>query len=78
MSTISLRLPNSLHQKVKELAEKEGISINQFITSAVSEKMSAFATVDYLEQRANRADQKKFKKTLSLIPDIEPEKHDQL
>lgn len=52
MSTISLRLPESLHQKVKETAKKEGISINQFISSAVSEKMSAFVTEDFLEKRA--------------------------
>jgi len=78
MSTISLRLPESLHRKVKELAKKEGISINQFITSAVSEKMSAFATIDYLEERAERADKKKFKKALSHIPDVEPEEYDRL
>jgi hypothetical protein len=29
MSTISLRLPESLHKQARELAEKEGISINQ-------------------------------------------------
>lgn len=78
MSTISLRLPKSLHQKVKELAKKEGISINQFITSAVSEKMSAFATVDYLEQRAKRADKTRFDGALSHIPDVEPEEYDKL
>ena len=39
MSTLSLRLPNSLHDEVKSLAKKEGISINQFISSAVAEKM---------------------------------------
>lgn len=78
MSTISLRLPDSLHRKVKELAKEEGISINQFITSAVSEKMSAFATIDYLEKRAKRADKKKFEKALSHIPDVEPEEYDRL
>ncbi|MDZ7772288.1 MAG: toxin-antitoxin system HicB family antitoxin [Balneolaceae bacterium] len=29
MSTLSLRLPDSLHKKLKELAEKEGVSMNQ-------------------------------------------------
>lgn len=78
MSTISLRLPESLHRKVKEIAKKEGISINQFITSAVSEKMSAFATIDYLEERVKRADSKKFQEALSHIPDVEPEEYDRL
>jgi len=55
MSTLSLRLPDSLHNKIKEFSREEGISINQFIASAASEKMSAFATVDYLEIRAKKS-----------------------
>lgn len=78
MSTISLRLPESLHQKVKETAKKEGISINQFISSAVSEKMSAFVTEDFLEKRAKRANKEKSKEALSRIPDVEPEEYDRL
>lgn len=78
MSTLSLRLPDSLHKKVREFSREEGISINQFITSAVSEKMSAFATLDYLEMRAKRADKKQFKKALSHVPDVEPADYDRL
>lgn len=61
---------------MKEFAQKEGISINQFIASAVTEKISAFATKDYLENRARRADTDRFEKALSQIPDIEPEEYD--
>ena len=35
MSTISLRLPESLHKRVRELARDEEISINQFVTTAL-------------------------------------------
>ena len=42
MSMLSLRLPESLHRKVRELAAKESISINQFITTAVAEKMALY------------------------------------
>lgn len=38
MSTLSLRLPDSLHKRVRDLAQQEGISINQFIRTAVAEK----------------------------------------
>ncbi len=78
MSILSLRLPNSLHERVKKYAEKEGISINQFIASAVTEKISAFATVEYLEKRAGKANEKKFRKALSKVPDAEPEEYDKL
>ena len=52
MSTLSIRLPDSLHKKVKELARQEGISMNQFIALAVAEKMSALMTVEHLKEQA--------------------------
>jgi len=55
MSALSLRLPESIHRHIREIARKEGVSINQFISSAVSEKISALMTEDYLEKRATRA-----------------------
>lgn len=78
MSILSLRLPESLHKKIKEFSKDEGISINQFITSAVAEKVSAFATQDYLEMRAKRSDKNRFKMAISKIPDVEPEIIDKL
>jgi predicted HicB family RNase H-like nuclease len=39
MRTISLRLPDSLHDRVRKLAEQEGVSINQLITLALAEKL---------------------------------------
>jgi hypothetical protein len=54
MSTLSLRLPESLHKHVKELASREGVSINQFIATAGAEKMSALMAEDYLRERAAR------------------------
>ena len=78
MSTLSLRLPDSVHKKIREFARREGISINQFIASAVSEKISAFATLEYLKQRAIQADEKKYKSAITHVPDIEPEEFDRL
>jgi hypothetical protein len=78
MSTLSLRLPDSVHKKIREFAKREGISINQFIASAVTEKISAFATIEYLKQRANHADAQKFRSALSNIPDVKPEDFDRL
>jgi hypothetical protein len=69
---MSLRLPNSLHRKVRELAAKESISINQFIATAVAEKMSALLTEDYLEARARRANPAAFDRILARVPDVPP------
>ena len=78
MSTLSLRLPNSIHRHIKEIALQEGVSINQFISSAVSEKISAISTENYLLQRANRANRGDFKKILNNVPDRKPLAGDEL
>ena len=78
MSTISLRLPESLHKAVRELAQKENISINQFITLALAEKLSALATEDYLGARAVRGDRNKFEAALGKVADLPPDPGDNL
>ncbi len=55
MSTLSLRLPDSLHEMARQLAEEENVSVNQLITLALAEKISALKTADYFQQRGNRA-----------------------
>jgi hypothetical protein len=78
MSTISLRLSESLHESARKLAQQEGISINQLISSAVAEKISALQTEEYLEARAKQGNRRKFEKALSKVRDIEPEPDDRL
>ena len=72
MSTISLRLPESLHRQARELAEKEGISINQLIATSLAEKMSALMTGEYLQERARRGSHKAFQRVLRKVKDREP------
>lgn len=76
MSTISLRIPESLHKKAKELAEKENTSINHLISTALAEKLSALMTEEYLQERAKRASKEKYKKVLKKVADVEPEEFD--
>ncbi len=78
MSTISLRLPESLHHHVRKVAEKENVSINQIITLALAEKLSALSTEEYLEMRAKRGSRKKFLRALAKVPKVLPEKYDRL
>jgi predicted transcriptional regulator len=78
MSTLSVRLPNSLHQKLRELAQSEGTSINQLISSAVAEKLAALLTEEYLQERGRRGSRAKFEAVLKTVPDVEPAKFDRL
>jgi len=78
MSSLSLRLPDSLHRNLRALAERENISINQFIATAVAEKAAALLTVEYLEQRGGRANTKVIDSLLARVPDVPPIPGDEL
>lgn len=78
MSALSLRLPNSLHERARELARREGVSINQLVASALAEKMSALLTEEYLEARARRGSRARFLAALAQVPAVEPNPEDAL
>jgi hypothetical protein len=78
MSALSLRLPKTLHEQLRELAQEEGISVNQFVMLAVAEKVASISTIDYLEKRAKRGSREKFLEILSKVPDGEPDEFDRL
>ena len=67
MSTISLRLPESLHEKARELARQENVSINQLVATALAEKLSALVTEEYLRERAKRRSRRKFEAVLRKV-----------
>ena len=76
MSALSLRLPNSLHERARELARREGISINQLVSSALAEKMSALLTEEHLEARARRGSRVRYLAALAQVPAVEPDAED--
>ena len=73
MSVLSVRLPESLHQMAKQVAEEDKISLNQFIATAVAEKVAALTTETYLQSRAARGSRQAFDKALSKVPAVSPE-----
>ena len=78
MTTLTIRLPNSVHESIKALARKDGISVNQFIASAASEKMASFQTLDYLKREAALGKRSSFERFLSLVPDVPAQPRDEL
>ncbi len=72
MSALNVRLPDSIHRHIGEIAKRDGVSINLFISSAVSEKISALMTEEYLANRAKRARKGAFKKVLDRVPKRKP------
>ncbi len=77
MSTLSIRLPDSLHEMIKRVSKDDNISINQFIASAVTEKITALETESYLKSRASRGNRKRFSEILSKVPDVPAERFDE-
>ncbi|MFN5815181.1 MAG: toxin-antitoxin system HicB family antitoxin, partial [Pseudanabaena sp.] len=59
MSIVQVQIPDSLHKSLSELASRDGISIEQFISTAIAEKLSALMTESYLSERANRGSRAK-------------------
>ena len=78
MSALSLRLPHSLHERARTVARREGISVNQLISTALAEKMAALLTEEYFRDRGQRASRAKFLAALAKVPNVEPEDHDKL
>jgi hypothetical protein len=62
--TYPLRLPRSLKEAVERLSREDRTSINQFVTTAVAEKVSALQTARYFTDRKARADFKAFDKIM--------------
>jgi hypothetical protein len=56
ISTYPLRLPLSVKAEAERLAAAEGTSLNQFVASAVAEKVAALRTASYFAERRARAD----------------------
>jgi hypothetical protein len=67
-----------MYGDLKEVAKAEGISMNQFVTIAIAEKIAALNVLDYLGKRAERGSREKLLAVLAKAPDVEPEEYDRL
>lgn len=78
MSALTIRLPDSLHQHLKQAAKADSVSVNQFISIAVAEKISALQTYDLITRRAARGSREKFLEALAAVPNVTPDPGDEL
>ena len=76
-STYPLRLPRSIKAAVEKLARDEGISMNQFVATAVAEKLAVMTTATFFAERKNRADLKAFKRLLNRCGGEPPREGDE-
>jgi predicted transcriptional regulator len=72
MTALTIRLPDSVHRKIKELAAGDGVSVNQFIASAAAEKMASVMTLNWLRAEASQGRREDFLALLNAAPDVPP------
>jgi predicted DNA-binding protein len=77
-STYPLRLPLSLKAALEKLSKQDGTSINQFVVTAVAEKISAMNTAEFFEERRGKANRKEFRRILNRKGGEAPRAGDEL
>ena len=65
ISTYPLRLPRSIRASVDRVSKREGVSINQFVSIAVAEKLAMLEAETYFTERQGRADLKAIDKLMA-------------
>ena len=72
MSNLTVRIPESLHQGLRDVSKREGVSINQFIAMAVTEKLSTINTHDMISQKKQKGSMENILRVLSKVKSREP------
>jgi hypothetical protein len=78
MTRINIELPASVHERAKFLAKRDGISVDQFISTALAEKMSVLEAESYFRERAKRGTREAFDRVMAKVPARKPLKGDEL
>ena len=78
MSQLLVNVPESLHKNLQSLADREGISVDQFVSTCIAEKLAVLMTDDYLAERARRASRERYEAALSKVSNVDPEEYDKL
>ncbi|WP_322879380.1 hypothetical protein [Pseudocalidococcus azoricus] len=76
MSMIQVQIPDLLQKWLSALAKQDGITIDQFIVTAIAGKLSALMTENYLKERAKRGNREKYGAVLAKVPDAQPTAQD--
>jgi len=78
MSNYALRVPDSLLEAARHLAEQDNTSMNQFFVTAIAEKVSAMETARFFADRSRNADIDAYLSILDQAPDAPPRQSDEI
>ncbi|MEA3640628.1 MAG: toxin-antitoxin system HicB family antitoxin [Lamprobacter sp.] len=78
MSTLTINIPDSLAGRLRQIAQDQGITVDQLLSSAAAEKISAIMTIEHLQKRGARGDRAAYQRFLDSSPDVAPLPGDEL
>lgn len=78
MSTLQVSIPDEVREKVTEAASRTHVTIDEFTTMALVDKLTLVLKDPYLEGRAKRGSWRKFREALAQVPDVPPDEEDRL
>lgn len=78
MTTISTKIPDTLFRQTKTIAEREDMTLDQFIALALASQVSSWNVGKTFAERAQKGDWEKAHEILAKIPDTEAEDYDKL
>ncbi len=76
MSRLDVEIAESLKQSIVKAARELGIPLEQLVTLAVAEKISALRTADYLRREGQAGERADFDRFLDAVPPREPSETD--
>jgi hypothetical protein len=78
MSSITITLPDSLQRRLQEIAEKDGVTVDEFVSTIVSQRIAVGEAQSLVQARAARGSGKRLVELLDSAPDVDPEPGDEL
>ena len=78
MSTLSISIPDSIRERVEVLAREDGVEVDSFIATILSQRVAVADADSYVRRRASRGSAQQLLDILSQAPSVEPEPCDRL
>jgi hypothetical protein len=76
-ATYPLKLPASIKAAAARLAKEDGVSLNQWIATAVAQKVGVVETAAaFFQRRAGGAVPDDLKRVMGKVPDVPPDPED--
>jgi hypothetical protein len=72
MTTLNLQIPDAVLAKLRDLAARENVSVDEFAAATLAERAQAASQLEYLQQRAARGSREKFLRAMSKVPNVPP------